>query len=106
MLRARRFARTRGGPKAGRKGVGAAEEGGSAHIRHALITLELKAVTHWMEWFEDVKVIGFRKRRDHGAFYAWMLASGIDWRVPPDEQPDRSAPQPPANWRQSHCPRK
>ena len=65
------------------------------HIHHAFHQLELAAVRDRMEWFEGgVTVFGFKSRAHCNAFYGWTLASGIEWRVPPEEQDQRPAPVP------------
>ncbi|MBM3647265.1 MAG: hypothetical protein FJX11_05680 [Alphaproteobacteria bacterium] len=65
------------------------------YITHAFRQLGLVAVRDRAEWFESgVLVFGFRSREHSNAFYAWTLASCIDWQVPPNEQDQRPAPVP------------
>jgi hypothetical protein len=49
-----------------------------------------------VQWFEDgLWVYGFKTAEQAAAFKAWSESSGIDWGVPPSEQPPEARPPKP-----------
>ena len=49
-----------------------------------------------VQWFEHgVWVYGFKTAKQAAAFKAWSESCGIDWSVPPSEQPPETRPPKP-----------